>query len=140
MITATIASDVRHVELDVTQNGSAPTIERDGIQVPVTRVRFTYTDSAVTAIRMTTADETVFAHEEDLKNPESWVAWVAQLAETHVPLRYSVELDALDCITNENTRSANALIQSLGVTDRHTLANHLDTYRTLVGRSIQTHG
>ncbi|MEU6979552.1 hypothetical protein [Streptomyces sp. NPDC046371] len=140
MITATIASDVRHIELDITQDGSAPTIERDGIQVPVTRVRFTYTDSAVTAIRMTTADETVFAHEEDLKNPESWVAWIAQLAETHVPLRYSVELDALDSIINEDSYSANGLIHALGVTDRHTLANHLDVYRALVGRIIQAHG
>ncbi|MET9439115.1 hypothetical protein, partial [Streptomyces sp. NPDC006551] len=110
MITAAIVNDTRHIQLSVTSNGTPLTVERDGQQVDVTGIRFTYKEGAVTAIRIITTDGHLFAAEEDLDDPDSWVAWIRALADAHQPLPNRLELEALDSVMQGDTYSANGFI------------------------------
>ena len=139
MITATVAADVRHILLNVAQENQPLTIDHGGEQKLVTGVRFTYTNSVVTAIRIVTSDDTLFVDSGTLADPDSWIGWVRMLADGYTPLPDRSELEALDSIMKGDTYNADSLIHGLNEKQRHDLANNLDAYRTLLDRIIQAH-
>ncbi|MFD7980163.1 hypothetical protein [Streptomyces sp. NPDC059071] len=138
--TASIATDVRHILLNVAQEGQPLTVEHDGQQALVTGVRFTYTNGTVTAIRIVTADDTLFVDAADIADPDSWIPWLRMLADAYRPLPNHEELEALDSIMKGDNYSASGLIHNLDEKQRHDLANNLDVYQTLLNRIIEAHG